>query len=349
MKSASSHNSVARVASGSARAATVLLTGLGVVAALIGVACRSTPNLRIQRPEPLLRSVHFVDDRRGWIGGRLGLFYTDDGGRSWKKQAVSLTSAGRSPFDDQVPDTGAIAWADQSRVVVRSEEGIAVGDAASNSWRKVQCPRYLHAVRLSDGVNGWALGQGRAYRTSDGGETWAAVEAMPKHRGLCTLYAVSALEAWAGGEEGIVVHTTDGGRAWDRLDLGDDSHWDVLDFFFTDPQRAWLCGVTDAIYHTSDGGQTWSRQTVATGGSFRAVSFADELDGWVVGPRYNADSAILHTCDGGVRWNVQPTGTKSVLVSAQALGPGRAWVVGEDGTVLRTEDHGMHWDTVKLY
>ena len=86
----------------------------------------------------------------------------------------------------------------------------------------------------------------------------------------------------------------------------------------------------------------------------KAIAFADPFEGWAVGFR-NADAesradkaVILHTWNGGESWEEQITNTSDLLVDVAALSYGHAWAVGDNGTVLRTVDHGEHWSPVKL-
>jgi len=53
----------------------------------------------------------------------------------------------------------------------------------------------------------------------------------------------------------------------------------------------------------------------------------------------------LHTTDGGTNWNTQTTGTTMRLFSVYFTDNNTGWVVGENGTILKTVDGGTNWES----
>jgi len=173
------------------------------------------------------------------------------------------------------------------------------------------------------------------------------------------------MEIWVAGESATLLHTTDGGKTWIRQVMsGATSNFGGLAAFygilFLNREDGWITGTDGLIYHTEDGGKQWIRQKTpfANYTILRAASFVDRKEGWVVGSRYikelpgpeaeRFEAVILHTEDGGGNWVAQSSNSKDHLLSIQALHNGQAWTVGENGTVLRTVDHGHHWNPAKV-
>lgn len=132
----------------------------------------------------------------------------------------------------------------------------------------------------------------------------------------------------------------------------------LLDVDFPDPRNGWAVGETDrrgpnaegdgVILKTTDGGVTWSEQTTDAWHPFFGVSFADELNGWVVGGKNGMGgyvrTRILATSDGGETWEVQDPGTSAARFwTVEAISPTQAWAVGEPNVVLATDDGGANW------
>jgi photosystem II stability/assembly factor-like uncharacterized protein len=56
---------------------------------------------------------------------------------------------------------------------------------------------------------------------------------------------------------------------------------------------------------------------------------------------------VEHSSDGGVTWTRQPTGTTVALTAGASPSPDVCWIVGRQGTVLRSID-GRTWQTVRF-
>lgn len=309
---------------------------------------------------PLFRSVKFVDDSHGWISGYRGVFFTSNGGNTWHRQPVPIGLKSRFTTTAAVEATGWIAWADVNCAIIRTDNGLAFGDARSKQWRNVNIPiealTYMKAVAFIDKQHGWSVGQlGKISRTSDAGATWMDVKNNAWYDLLYGLFPLSATEIWAIGNEGTVLHTTDGGESWNRQALNDGKVNDssLVSIQFINPQEGWICGSDGLIFHTIDRGEHWEMQNAPRlkRAFLTAVSFANENEGWITGFRYKNEETnglIFHTRDGGRHWEERSIYTKDRLLSIQALSNGRAWAVGLNGTVLRTIDHGKNWVSIRL-
>lgn len=313
---------------------------------------------------PHLRSVRFVDDTHGWIAGYNGVFLTNDGGNSWRRLNVSLGSISKFAFT-VATDLGLVAWADRDGAIFRNDRGLTEVTYRPLRWKDVPISAdplvYMSTIKFADRKNGFASGiSHEVFRTTDGGLTWRAFN-TPADDILKGLFVASPSEVWVVGVEGIVLHTTDLGRNWEHTILkesNDDPAKGLSSVFFIDGKTGWVCGPSKAIFHTKDGGRNWLRQNPSLvedlPSSLNAMSFANDSEGWVVG-QYTTDyvkqqfqGIILHTTDGGRHWDQQGINLTQRLLDVQALPNGRAWVVGESGAVIRTLNHGMHWESMQF-
>ena len=80
--------------------------------------------------------------------------------------------------------------------------------------------------------------------------------------------AVSGQVAWASGERGTVLLTTDGGRSWQPRSIEGAAALDLRDIEAFDAHKAVAMsagpGSASRIYRTVDGGATWSLRYTAT-------------------------------------------------------------------------------------
>jgi len=157
------------------------------------------------------------------------------------------------------------------------------------------------------------------------------------------------LNGWVVGNNGIILHTDNGGINWDIQTSSTDEI--LTDVCFADSVHGWISGYkpygyidVSFVYRTLDGGDNWEQIDLG----FCApdeIYFTDTLNGWT-------SSGIFHTGDGGEAWEVQfdeSWDTGGVYFTDSLNG----WVVGStyygstgtiDGTILHTNDGGNTWD-----
>jgi photosystem II stability/assembly factor-like uncharacterized protein len=160
-------------------------------------------------------------------------------------------------------------------------------------------------------------------------------------------------EGWMAGELGRILHTTDGGRTWERQDAG--TKRPFLAMSCLDARTAWLAGKEGMMYATGDGGATWTALTTGSDRHLFALEFPTATRGHAAGDF----GTMVHTEDGGKTWGVQHV-PESVLLPDSALDtgvqpgdvnlyglsygdPDHAWVVGEFGIVMASSDGGVTW------
>lgn len=152
--------------------------------------------------------------------------------------------------------------------------------------------------------------------------------------------AVGREQVQGGGERGIVVRTSDGGRSWQRQ-LVDTNSW-FYDVFFLDDQTGWVCGYEGLVLKSTDAGSTWKRQLTAVRSPLIQIQFIDKERGWAMGE----DGRILRTTNGGTHWEPKRILAKGRLCCLDFSTGSSGWIVGEDGEAYRTRDGGLKWESV---
>ncbi|WP_085316683.1 YCF48-related protein [Derxia lacustris] len=193
----------------------------------------------------------------------------------------------------------------------------------------------------SDGLRGWAVGDGGTILATDnGGRSWA-VQARDSRSWLnCVTFASDGLRGWVVGNDGTVLATDNGGRSW-ALQTNNSKSWLNSVTFASDGLRGWAVGMSGAILATDNGGRSWAVQTNNSKSVLASVTFAsDGLRGWAVG----SDGNILATDNGGLAWTGQASNSKSMLTGVTFARDGlRGWSVGDGGTILATDNGGRSW------
>jgi len=167
-------------------------------------------------------------------------------------------------------------------VVYRTTDG-------GRRWEEIEIPGTnatsddIRDLFFVDEKKGW-LSNGRGiYRTEDGGVTWhklqlpegVELDELGPIRGLviASIHFMNGQEGWAAGasiisfeeSEAVLLHTTDGGDSWQRVETGIKGRR-FSKVFVADDDKGWLVGETVVfedkkdktdIYRTTDRGKTW--------------------------------------------------------------------------------------------
>ena len=158
-------------------------------------------------------------------------------------------------------------------------------------------------------------------------------------------FAPDGQTGWIGGENGLILKSTDGGRTWNAQASGTTEN--IFRIVVVDAQTAFASGTNGLLMSTTDGGQHWQLHTQKSGLIFFDVSFVNANDGWTVGEF----ETILHTADGGKTWAPQRGGQRAnfklpALFAIRFADAQHGWAAGQGGTLLRTDDGGSTWQTV---
>ena len=229
---------------------------------------------------------------------------TTDGGASWTRVRVPRVNAIMS----------GVAFAD-------ARQGVAVGwgdmlrtSDAGATWQVVRSDStQLEQVAFA-GEMGWAVGSGVTLQTSDGGAHWSRAEESFEER-----YAVMFSDGHHGliaGNWGYLRVTDDGGRTWkptssealaalaaDAVSRGFTSVADrplVTTFrsaALAGPRTIVAAPRIAALARSTDGGESWRLISGGPEHGFRAIAFADSLNGLAGGGDW-----LLRTLDGGATW-----------------------------------------------
>ena len=173
---------------------------------------------------------------------------------------------------------------------------------------------------------------------------WESQYPLPTGNTLEDVCFIDDLNGWAVGENGTIIHTSDGGESWDFQNSGTELR--LRSVVFTDLQTGWVVGGEIynpgdyIILHTTDGGINWIEQDSDSTTCLRDVFFFDSENGWAVGDH----NYILHTNDGGYNWTLQQSGSgypycHEVFFTDLMNG----WVASSSG-LFKTTDGGLNWD-----
>ncbi len=146
------------------------------------------------------------------------------------------------------------------------------------------------------------------------------------------------LDGFAGGQEGAIYHTADGGSTWEKQESGVSVQF--VDASFMDADTGWMCGGGGTVVRTLNGGATWELMGKIRDVYLQGIDFVTPQVGWVCG----RSGVIRSTTDGGLSWAVQPSRTSEWINDIDFIDTQCGWAVGDAGTILRTTNGGKKWE-----
>jgi len=133
---------------------------------------------------------------------------------------------------------------------------------------------------------------------------------------------------WVVGNQGLVLHTADGGGTWNPQPTGVACR--LRSVWFVDAKHGWAVGgesipasqrSRSVVLRTVDGGATWQREATPLLPALRQVRFTSPQEGWVVGDASAfAPSGLAFSRDGGRTWSpAGGTAAQGILCAAFAV------------------------------
>src|SRR5216684_3424721 len=189
--------------------------------------------------------------------------------------------------------------------------------------------------------------------STDHGKTWLQ-RMLPERPGSTLfqdrdLYSIrftaDGKTGWICGEEGIMLHTTDGGETWLVQSGGNMGEYTIGPFFtitFTDPQHGIAAGLSGDLATTSDGGNTW--QPAKLPDSSATYTFTDNTTTkrlWAGG----TGGRMFGQNASGQWQKVEQVTFRDITDIAFVGNEGVA--VGLNGTILLTSNAGEQWQAVQ--
>lgn len=306
---------------------------------------------RIDSPtDYFLRTLHFSDSLRGWVGGDSGsIFYTSDGGINWVQQQTNTSSKIMRLFFLDDNRAWALAWVDASsknssffgtEILKTTNGGL---DWVVDQYREENV--FLRGIYFLDTLKGFAGGEPSKFlQTTNGGIDW---EPANIDSGTFAYFPVidfkfyNQLYGYACGGRfdiaGVIWRTTNGGESWTSIDTASAPADQVYDIHFFDSTHVMgvggdpdLFGV--GILHSTNAGNSWNYFEIGVFGQAHAVSFRTENEGWAVVP---TSENFVATYDYGETWTRYTTTDSTRLYDIVFTDSLTGYAVGEEGVILK--------------
>ncbi|MCB1152976.1 hypothetical protein KDL45_04945 [bacterium] len=258
--------------------------------------------------------------------------------------------SGPMAYRDRLYD---VAYADANVAVAIGYPGkIFRSEDGGTTWSEVavDTAEPLFSIDFVDGNTGWIVGRsGLIFRTDDGGKTWTKqISNTDGH-----LFAVDFLNKEKGiavGNFGLILRTADGGVTWTESSLEPMISASMYDVQIIDENIVYLAGeyptweaqleedveasTLSSIFKSPDGGETWERVKIPSENHMFALSFSDEMTGYIAGTK----GVLMETKDGGETWTSIDTEIPYHINDIFRSDDGSLMMAGNAGVLARLFD-----------
>ncbi len=217
-------------------------------------------------------------------------------------------------------------------------------------WQRSAVPFEATAV-ASSGTMFWICGADSGIASSsDGGLHWEVRNQKANGGKLLSIGFADAKVGYAGGGNGVVLLTTDGGVSWQQVPATFSES--VLDLSFADPQHG-IVLTTTAVLYTVDGGKSWRTLLSSAPPELKDFKFVLEVAALgstaavllKEGPAQFYGGVLISTRDAGRTWSALRF--EHMTITNLLVVRGEYWVVGTE--VIDRENHGGHAVAVTLH
>ena len=241
-------------------------------------------NAQDSRTTECFGAAHFVSPQKGWAVAEAGVvLHTTNGGSVWQRQTSGTKQVLLAVFFVDEKN----GWC------VGSGGEIIHTDDGGKTWQRQQSGTTwnLFDVHFTSKQRGWAVGMsGTILSTLDGGAHWHLASISRRYSSflLDAVTFVTPNRGWVVGldlrslgMDGLILHTENGGKTWQRQESHTANFLD--DVFFISEAEGWIVGKEGLVLHTKDSGQNWRPQRTDTRTDLKAIHISSSDSGWVVG------------------------------------------------------------------
>lgn len=281
------------------------------------------------------RSVYFVNEKTGWIGGNNGtLLTTKDGGDSWKQPEKFTSDAIRQIYFSDENNGWLLCERDIFSLGANSPSYLLKTSNGGADWQRIEFTnggrQRIAKVFFSQSGLGFAVGEsGAIFILQEDEKTWKKQPSPVRNLLLDGIFIDKRNGVMVGGG-GNIFFTDDAGISWTQANIFGTTDTKLNAVFFINKNNGWTVGAEGKIFQTVSGGKNWREQKSGVTKNLNDIYFKDTAEGWAIGD----EGTILHSTTGGNVWTKENLKIRHKLEKLFSSGK-EIWAVGFGGTILR--------------
>lgn len=186
--------------------------------------------------------------------------------------------------------------------------------------------------------------RGHVLISEDNGATWVQAR-VPARSMLNAVTAVDGKRAWAVGHDSVILHTSDGGKTWERQHWAPEKACPFFDVWFENANHGFAVGAYAYVLETDDGGKTWKQRDVDEE-ERHWYKLVEASDGTLfVAAEFGT---VFKSQDRGETWEPLDTPYGGTYFGAVTLKDGALLIFGMSGKIFRSVDAGQSWEPINV-
>jgi photosystem II stability/assembly factor-like uncharacterized protein len=170
---------------------------------------------------------------------------------------------------------------------------------------------------------------------------WRWQNPVPQGNALNDIQVASESVAYAAGDHGTIVKSTNAGQHWELVNFPAVARLTELQFL--DKNRGWVKGDRAGrvyLYRTTDGGSSWT-QEIDLPATRIGFHFQSPERGWLA-----VDSVVFRTSDGGLSWE-ESASVPARISQIYFVDSSNGWALA-GSKLFHSTDGGFAWQSVPL-
>jgi photosystem II stability/assembly factor-like uncharacterized protein len=287
-----------------------------------------------------------LDPQLLWVSTKMGVFKSTNGGGSWYHWNTGMPTA--------------LDVRDIEYVSTPLGDYILAGTYGRGTYqREVDAPIVIPATPITGPIfslekfSSLAVGTsdaGKVLVSTDAGESWVSKSTPITDKNLKAISMPDSLKWIILGDQGVILHTSDAGTAWDVY--YSPTQTDLHGVFFLDAMVGYAVGNAGTILRTTDGGIGWDQMQTGITDNLFSVCFTNNLNGWISGIGLSNQiptGKLYQTTNGGQTWNPsQLTNASGSINMIKFINNTKGYAVGDGGFAMTTTDGGISWNPFQL-
>ena len=278
----------------------------------------------------IITALDMLDDNHGFLSTNSDVYTTTDGGNQWMSLHANPSNSITDLFianDNQLwaclnngnvfySLTSGAFWTEYNPNLINSNSTLGIcADTSGNVWMAGKYVSILYS--------------------SNYGVDW--MDQIPNSKAsLFQPHFFNELTGIAGGSDGTLLRTTDGGGTWTRTAFSSDENFFAVQMIGA--QNMVAGSSSGSVFLSHDQGMTWD--TIGKNLGRIAGLVAANLMAMVI---VTENGKIYRTTDGGSNWNIVSDDPGSILTAIDFAGLQNGWVTSYDGTILHSDNFGITW------
>ncbi|MEO8665555.1 MAG: YCF48-related protein [Ignavibacteria bacterium] len=327
----------------------------GYAAGAFGTIIKTTDGgltwaLQSSQSDKDLSEILFVNSNTGFAAGKDGIILrTSDGGKNWFQCSSGVSSYLHDIFF--INETAGYITGLSGTILKTKDGGIKWQQPKSIINASLFCMSFLNE---STGVIG---GYNTILKTINGGKTFTQLNAdIDPSTAVTGIAYADSITIYAAGNSphGIFYKSVNAGLNWTKTSLDlpylfGGSVDLVRSICFVDKNSGYIITDFGTILRTSTGGINWTkdssfRPSYAKSFTMYDINFSDALHINISG----GGGTIIRSTDGGIKW-FTAAGNKKTIYKSCFTDNSTGFAVGENGSVIKTENGGSSWDSLDTF